>query len=151
VKHLRTFYFDPNFVTPINVAARDTDENVVRKILDHDFSDPNNKRWRVLWSLEDGKEEETWETHEVLKNVEAFHHYCATHKLNAFLPKQHPQFSASTPHGKRFTPAKAILPSLPPEARPPPSATPKKRGRPKKAINSPEEAEIPENLPPEDA
>jgi hypothetical protein len=151
VNHLRPFIFDPRFVTPINIAAKDTDETVVKKILSHDFSDPDNKRWRVLWALEDGKEEETWETREVLKDVEAFHHYCATHRLNAFLPRQHPQFSASAPQGKRFTPAKAVLPSLTPESRPPPSAVPKKRGRPKKASTSTREAPLSDTLPPEDA
>jgi hypothetical protein len=75
VTHLRPFYFDPNFVTPLNIAAKDADEHIVKKILAHDFSDPANKLWRVLWAMDGDTEEETWETREVLKDVEAFHHY----------------------------------------------------------------------------
>ena len=41
------FYYDPKFVTPINVAARDTNEYVVKQILKHDFTDPNKKLWLV--------------------------------------------------------------------------------------------------------
>ena len=39
VTHKRPFYFDPNYVTPLNIAAKDTDEYDVEKILSHDFSD----------------------------------------------------------------------------------------------------------------
>ena len=28
VMHLKPFYFDPNYVTPLNIATRDTDESV---------------------------------------------------------------------------------------------------------------------------
>ena len=46
---------------------------------------------------------ETWETYENLKNVEAFHHYCATNKLDPFSPKLTPLFSASVPSMSRRT------------------------------------------------
>ena len=29
INHLKPFYFDPKYVTPLNIATRDTDENVV--------------------------------------------------------------------------------------------------------------------------
>jgi hypothetical protein len=73
VTHLRPFYYDPKFLTPIHVAARDTNEYVVKQILKHDFTDPNNKLWLVQWQL-GGDEDETWEPFDVLKDVEAFHH-----------------------------------------------------------------------------
>jgi hypothetical protein len=47
VTHIKPFYFNPNYVTPINIATRDTDETVVEKILDHNFDDTNNKLWLV--------------------------------------------------------------------------------------------------------
>ena len=47
VTHLRPFYYDPQFVTPINVSTRDTKECVVKRILKYDFTDPNNKLWLV--------------------------------------------------------------------------------------------------------
>ena len=86
---MKPFYYDPDFVTPLNIAARVKDESVVSEIVDHDFSDLTNKLWLVKW-LVDEPPGGTWETRETLKDVEAFHHYCAAHKLNAFLPKSHP-------------------------------------------------------------
>ena len=50
VTHLRPFYYE--------VAARDTNEHVVKRILKHDFTDPTNKLWLVQWQL-DGDEDET--------------------------------------------------------------------------------------------
>ena len=41
VTHIRPFYFDPTYATPLNVAVKDTDETVVESIIQHDFSDPN--------------------------------------------------------------------------------------------------------------
>jgi hypothetical protein len=107
VTHLRPFFFDPDFVNPLNVAAKDTGENVVVAILRHDFSDLNDKRWLVRWEI-DGILEESWETYDNLKNVEVFQHYCASHQLDPFLPKPNAQFSASNPnlmrHGRRTFP-----------------------------------------------
>ena len=33
VMHIRLFYFNPHYVTPLNVAVKDTDEAVVDAIL----------------------------------------------------------------------------------------------------------------------
>ena len=49
ITHLKTFYYDPDVVTPLNIAARDSDESVVSDILEHDFSDPKNKLWLVAY------------------------------------------------------------------------------------------------------
>ena len=43
------FYYDLDFVTPWNIAGRDSDKSVVSKVLEHDFSDPKNKLWLVKW------------------------------------------------------------------------------------------------------
>ena len=92
VMHIHPFYFDPNYLAPLKVAVKDTDETVVDTILHHDFSDPMDKKWLVRWLRE------SWERYDNLKNVEAFHHHCATNRLDPFLPKQDPTFSASVPN-----------------------------------------------------
>ena len=51
--HLKPFYFDPNYATPLNIATRDTDECVVLQILEHDFSDTDNKLWLGQWHGDD--------------------------------------------------------------------------------------------------
>jgi hypothetical protein len=94
VTHLRPFYFDPEYVTPLNIAAKDKNEEVIEKIIQHDFSDLSAKRWLVRWH----GGEETWERFDNLRNVEAFQHYCATNDLDPFPPKLKPKFSASMPN-----------------------------------------------------
>ena len=41
---LPTFYYDPTYVTPRNIAVKDTDEKVVDMIVKHNFSDPKDKK-----------------------------------------------------------------------------------------------------------
>ena len=55
VTHARPFYFDPNYVTPLNVEVKDT----AKQWLMHDFSDPINKKSLVRW-LRDPPSE-SWE------------------------------------------------------------------------------------------
>ena len=62
ITHLKPFYFDPQYVTPLNIATRDTDESVVLQILEHDFSDTENKLWTVQWYGEDPPSS-SWENH----------------------------------------------------------------------------------------
>ena len=45
ITHLKPFFFDPPYITPLNIATRD--ESVVLQILEHDFSDMENKLWLV--------------------------------------------------------------------------------------------------------
>ena len=54
VTHIRSFYFDPNYVTPLQIDAKDTDEYVVENILAHDFLDYNDKR---CWASTDATNE----------------------------------------------------------------------------------------------
>ena len=126
----------------LNVAARDTKEYVVKRILKHDFTDPTNKLWLVQWQL-DGDKDETWEPFEVLNDVEAFHHYCAANGLGTLFPKQHPEFThinrSQWQHKRKKEPlTTAALPD---------QAQPKKRsGRPRKApVSQPVEAITPED------
>ena len=59
---------------------------MVLKILEHNYSNMDNKVWLVQWHGDDAPSN-TWENHATLKDVEALHQYCATHGLEAFLPK----------------------------------------------------------------
>jgi len=45
--------------------------------------------------------------------VEAFHHICATNKLNVFLPSTHPLWEASMPSTQRRTAAQLKVPEPP--------------------------------------
>ena len=49
ITQLKPFYYYPDSVTPLNIPARDSDESVVSKILEHDFSDPKKKLRLVKW------------------------------------------------------------------------------------------------------
>jgi hypothetical protein len=116
---------------------------VVKRILKHDFTDPNNKLLLVQWQL-DGDEDETWEPFEVLKDVEAFHHYCAANGLSTLFPKQHPEFAhinRSQQQHKRLKEPPLMTATLPDQAQPK-----KRRGRPRKAsVSQPLEAITPED------
>ena len=35
--------YDPTYVKPLNITVKDTDETVVKLIVEHDFSDPQDK------------------------------------------------------------------------------------------------------------
>jgi len=116
--------YDPQYVTPINVATRDTNEYMVKRILKHDFTDPNNKLWLVQWQL-DGDEK----PFEVLKDVEAFHHYCAANGLSTLFPKHCPAFAhINRSQHKRHKEPSLMTATLPDQAQPN-----KRRGRPPKA------------------
>ena len=115
-----------------NVAARDTNEYVVKRILKHDFTDPNKKLWLVQWQL-DGDEDETWEPFE---DVEAFHHYCAANGLSTLFPKQHPVFAHINRSQREHK--RQLEPPLTTTALSHQALTPKKfRGSPSKAPVSP--------------
>ena len=43
VTHIRPFYYDQAYVTLLNIAVKDTDETVVEMIVNHDFSNPQDK------------------------------------------------------------------------------------------------------------
>ena len=41
--------YNPHYVTPLNIATRDTEESFVLQILEHDFRNTENKLWLVQW------------------------------------------------------------------------------------------------------
>ena len=53
ITHLKPFYYNSESVIPLNIAARDSDESVVSEMLEHDFSDPENKLWQVKWLIDE--------------------------------------------------------------------------------------------------
>jgi hypothetical protein len=88
VTHLKPFIYDPDFVTPLNVAVKDTDEFVVESIVDHQLSRTQNVSksiWQVRWK-DYTPADDTWEPYANVKDVEAFHEYCRLHGLGDYLP-----------------------------------------------------------------
>jgi len=84
---LEPFYYNPDFVTPSNIVARDSDESVVSEILKHHFSDPKNKLLLVK-CLIDETPGDTWGNRWTLKDVEAFHHYYGKRRCQAQIDVQ---------------------------------------------------------------
>ena len=84
VTHLRSLNFDPAYVTPLNIAVKDTYEFVVERIVSHDFTNVNDKKWLVRWDGTDTPEE-TWENYDTLTNV---HQHCAALQIDLFSPKK---------------------------------------------------------------
>ena len=88
VTHLKPFFYDPDFVTPLNVAVRDTDEFVVEAIVAHQLSrtkDVSKSLWQVRWK-DYTPDDDTWEPYTNVKDVEAFHNYCRDQGLFEYLP-----------------------------------------------------------------
>jgi len=133
VTHLRPFYFDPAYVTPLNIAVKDTDKFVVDRIVAHDFTNVHEKKWLVRWAGTDTPEE-TWENYDTLKNVEAFHQYCAALQIDPFPPKTTSLFPASKAHLERLAGHQLPVPVIPQTATHAETTHPKKRGRPRKVI-----------------
>jgi hypothetical protein len=50
VCQLKPFYYDPNYVYPLNVAIKGSGEFLVDHIVTHDFSDPHKPLWQVRWA-----------------------------------------------------------------------------------------------------
>jgi transposase InsO family protein len=85
VTHIKPFYFDPTYTTPLHIAVRDTDEYVVDHIVDHKLTNDGHL-WRVRWA-DYSETDDTWEPFDTLKDVDAFHVYCKTHQLRQYIPK----------------------------------------------------------------
>jgi hypothetical protein len=88
VQQLKPFYYDPKYVTPLNIAARDDNEFIVEKIIDHEVNEDGTMLWRVRW-LGYNESDDTWETLSTLQDVEQFHIYCQTNSsLHKYLPSK---------------------------------------------------------------
>jgi hypothetical protein len=87
IAQLKPFKYDPTYVTPLNVAVKDTEEYVVAEILQHQKQSDGTLRWLVRW---DGysSEDDTWEPYSHLKDVDKFHEYCRKTKgMSSYLPR----------------------------------------------------------------
>jgi hypothetical protein len=84
IMHLKPFYYDPQYVEPLTIAVKDTEEFVVESIVEHNTT-AKPSLWKVRWLGYDASED-TWEPYNNIKNVEAFHNYCVTHNLLHHLP-----------------------------------------------------------------
>jgi hypothetical protein len=71
---MRRFFHNQNEVDAVQVAAKDTDEFVVEKIISHvgDIRHKSTLRFKVQWA---GYDEPTLEPFENLKDVGVFHDY----------------------------------------------------------------------------
>jgi hypothetical protein len=86
IQHLKPFYYDPSYVNPLIIAAKDNNEFIVDKIIDHAFDEDGIPFWRVHWSGYD-ESEDTWEPLENLQQVDQFHIYCKSiPSLHKYLP-----------------------------------------------------------------
>jgi len=83
------------------VATRDMDKSVVVRILGNACSDIMNKRWLGEWLGDDSPH--TWERHSRMWRNSA---NTVQHTLDAFLPRDHPEYSASKPSTQRRAPAR---------------------------------------------
>ena len=74
------FYFDPAYVIPLNIVVKDAHEFVVEGIVCHDFTNVTRNSLFVgpVWDTRN------LENYDMLKDVEAFHHYYATPQLEPF-------------------------------------------------------------------
>jgi hypothetical protein len=75
VTQLKPFYYDPKFVQPLNIAARDHNEYIVESILDHRINDDHSISLHIAWEGYDDSFN-TWEPIENFLEVEKFHDYC---------------------------------------------------------------------------
>jgi hypothetical protein len=86
IQHLKPFYYDPSNFNPLIIAAKDNNEFIVDKIIDHAFDEDGIPLWRVHWSGYD-ESEDTWEPLENLQHVDQFHIYCQSiPSLHKYLP-----------------------------------------------------------------
>ena len=77
-------------VVPLNVAVKDTDEDVIDQIVGQSISDPVDTivacKMGGLWGV--WRHMGTFSQHSSIKDVEVFHAYCAANKLKHFIPQK---------------------------------------------------------------
>jgi hypothetical protein len=92
IAQLKPFRYDPRYITPLNVAVKDTEEFVVEAILNHQKQPDGTLKWLVRW---DGysDEHDTWEPFVHLKGVDKFHDYCRNTKgMSRYLPRSETKY-----------------------------------------------------------
>jgi len=109
VTHLKPFYYDPLYITPLNIATKEADENVFQAVTAHDFGDPINKLWLVQWFGFD-QAENTWENHSTSKRF-----IITVRRKNLMLfYRNHTHYTqTSNPNKQRRTPSQFDIPEPP--------------------------------------
>ena len=89
VTSLRQFRFDPQYVTPTDVARRDYLEFFVEHIREHrgDFRKPSSMTFEVKW-LNFDDSHNSWEPWANLRNTDALHRYLRLANLARLIPKE---------------------------------------------------------------
>ena len=59
--HLKPFYYDSDEVIPLNIAIKDTHEQIVDKIIEHSIDEVTKVlNWKVKWE-DESEAQEIWE------------------------------------------------------------------------------------------
>jgi hypothetical protein len=93
ISRLFPFFYDDTRVDPESIALRDSEEFVVDSIIDDtiDTAIPKTKwQFRVRWKGYD-ESEDTWNSWDSLKHVEALHNYLRTAGFSKYIPLSHQQ------------------------------------------------------------
>ena len=86
VTHLKDFYYDPNYTTPLNIAVK---EFIVENVIAHKMNENNEMTWKIRCEMF-GEKDDTWESTYNIAHVGKFHQYCMAHpSLKKFIPKEH--------------------------------------------------------------
>jgi len=113
ISRLYPFYYDDTRVDPENIALHDSEEYVVESILD-DTIDKNvpKRHWqfRVRWKGYD-EDEDTWNSWDSLKHVEALHIYLRQAGLQNYIPLSH-QIPSDKKQKKKSTPEEQPKPPI---------------------------------------
>jgi len=91
ISRLYPFFYDDTRIDPENIALRDSEEYVVESILDDTIDQKiPKKQWqfRVRWKGYD-EDEDTWNSWDSLKHVEAMHEYLRKAGLQQYIPLSH--------------------------------------------------------------
>ena len=93
ISRLYPFFYDDTRVDPESIALRDSEEFVVDSIIDDtiDTEIPKTQwQFRVRWKGYD-ESEDTWNSWDSLKHVEALHSYLRTAGFSKYIPLSHQQ------------------------------------------------------------
>jgi hypothetical protein len=118
ISRLYPFYYDDTRVDPENIALRDSEEYVVESILDDTIDKNVPKRlwqFRVRWKGYD-EDEDTWNSWDSLKHVEALHIYLRQAGLQNYIPLSH-QIPSDKKQKRKSTPEEQPKPSFQPRAK----------------------------------
>jgi hypothetical protein len=92
ITQLRKFEYATDQVDPFDIAAKDAQEHVVEKILNHSGvpSDKTNMQFEVCWKGE-SHENNLWLDWKELRNNPILHQYLIEHKMKSIIPLEFKQ------------------------------------------------------------